>query len=124
MSDSKGKGKRLLNDPDDNQGLIIAEDWETRSSSSVVGLTESPFAFTSLHPIRQQSTTGTGESAVSLGAGAGDEAQTVETQRNLFHNHQAHIREDPIEFGKQLSLWATGSGWRSYTGQCRAYVFL
>lgn len=57
-------------------------------------------------------------------------------QRNLVENHQAHIRADPIEvsvrdpedihhctdkigdaqFSKQLSLWATGTGWRAYTG--------
>ncbi|GAA5965561.1 hypothetical protein JCM3765_007380 [Sporobolomyces pararoseus] len=44
-------------------------------------------------------------------------------QRNLTLGHQGHLRSDPIEFSKQLSLWATGSGWRAYENYVGARVF-
>ncbi|GAA6004275.1 lysophospholipid acyltransferase family protein [Rhodotorula paludigena] len=44
-------------------------------------------------------------------------------QKNLVENHQAHLRSDPIEFSKQLSLWATGTGWRAYEGYIGQPIF-
>ncbi|GAA6042860.1 hypothetical protein JCM8097_007194 [Rhodosporidiobolus ruineniae] len=44
-------------------------------------------------------------------------------QRNVVEGHQAHLRQDPIEFSKQLSLWVSGSGWRSYQDYIGARVF-
>ncbi|KPV77785.1 uncharacterized protein RHOBADRAFT_48040 [Rhodotorula graminis WP1] len=44
-------------------------------------------------------------------------------QRNLVEGHQGHLRSDPIEFSKQLSLWATGTGWRAYTDYIGQPIF-
>ncbi|GAA5865182.1 hypothetical protein JCM1840_003935 [Sporobolomyces johnsonii] len=44
-------------------------------------------------------------------------------QHNLVQNHQAHLRADPLEFSKQLSLWATGTGWRAYNDYIGGRVF-
>ncbi|GAA5830872.1 hypothetical protein JCM3766R1_003456 [Sporobolomyces carnicolor] len=44
-------------------------------------------------------------------------------QRNLTENHAGHFRDDPVEFSKQLSLWATGTGWRAYDNYVGAKVF-
>ncbi|GAA5992372.1 hypothetical protein JCM10908_000451 [Rhodotorula pacifica] len=52
-----------------------------------------------------------------------EKRRTNKEQRNLVENHQAHIRADPIEFSKQLSLWAAGSGWRAYTDYIGGRIF-
>ncbi|GAA6017937.1 hypothetical protein JCM10207_002712 [Rhodosporidiobolus poonsookiae] len=44
-------------------------------------------------------------------------------QRNLVQGHAGHLRTDPIEFSKQLSLWASGTGWRSYSDYIGGRVF-
>ncbi|GAA5851497.1 hypothetical protein JCM8547_001112 [Rhodosporidiobolus lusitaniae] len=44
-------------------------------------------------------------------------------QRNIVSGHQGHLRTDPIEFSKQLSLWMMGSGWRSYENYIGGRVF-
>ncbi|GAA6059510.1 hypothetical protein JCM10212_002253 [Sporobolomyces blumeae] len=50
-------------------------------------------------------------------------ASNVGNQRNLVQGHAAHLRADPVEFSKQLSLWATGGGWRAYDNYVGARVF-
>ncbi|ORY89766.1 acyltransferase-domain-containing protein [Leucosporidium creatinivorum] len=93
--------------------VLISTDFQPRlRRGTSVSTTDSPFSFTSLAP---------------PSARVVQEAQKLElvlqdkvvaggsATRDLFAGHAAHVRNDPIEFSKQLSLWASGTGWRSYT---------
>lgn len=104
--------------------------------------TDSPFSFTSLAPPSPQAAQQAQKLELVL---QDKVAQGGSATRDLFAGHAAHVRNDPIEvsrtrldatlnidislslraslpfgvaheqFSKQLSLWASGTGWRSYT---------
>ncbi|BGP40730.1 hypothetical protein JCM10450v2_004726 [Rhodotorula kratochvilovae] len=100
--------------PDDPEALL-GEDFAPRTRPHSVVTVVDP-GLTALQPVLQ-----TGESAVVRPAmqrrnGNGE-------QRNLVEGHQGHLRSDPIEFSKQLSLWATGTGWRSYNDYIGTRIF-
>ncbi|GAA5871230.1 hypothetical protein JCM16303_000687 [Sporobolomyces ruberrimus] len=101
--------------PDDPEALaLLGTDLRPRSRPySKVSISEG--GLTSLEPILTSQ--GERDRAVR-------KSNLVKTnQRNLTEGHAGHIRNDPLEFSKQLSLWATGSGWRAYENYVGARVF-
>ncbi|CDR42043.1 RHTO0S06e09098g1_1 [Rhodotorula toruloides] len=101
--------------PDDPEALL-GVDFEPRTRPPTVVTTVEP-GLVALQPVLVQE-----ENAVGV---VKEEKKRVGNgeQRNLVENHQAHLRADPIEFSKQLSLWASGTGWRSYTDYIGGRVF-
>ncbi|KAK4699865.1 hypothetical protein P7C70_g6389, partial [Phenoliferia sp. Uapishka_3] len=103
---SKGKGRAvsLITGPDDPEGILIREDPARRRPGSRVSTSSTPFAFTTLEPILST------QQIFTL-----PPRPEVDTQKNLFQNNAGRMRDDPIEFGKFVTSYATGSGWRSYS---------
>ncbi|KDE03677.1 hypothetical protein MVLG_05866 [Microbotryum lychnidis-dioicae p1A1 Lamole] len=81
----------------------------------------SPFAFTSIEPAHLLEDKATQVQRAQVREQKSKQEMQSDS-RDLFLNHRAHIREDPIEVAKQLSMWASGTGWRAYTDYIGARV--
>lgn len=118
--------------------LLIGHDIVPRvRTGSVVESSPAPFTFPSLAvlPVTTQQ--------IEAEQQRVEEEKTA--TRDLVSGHAAHVRDDPIEvssvtvleyhavispvrctdecfrclqFSRQMALWASGTGWRAYTGQC------
>lgn len=118
--------------------LLISTDFQPRvRRHGVVSSVDSPFSLISLAPPRPSLVHESKQLELAMKSRVGGSATT----RDLFAGHQARVTSDPIEvsfaderestprssptayfgsgnflqFSRQLSLWASGNGWRSYT---------
>ncbi|GAA94612.1 hypothetical protein E5Q_01264 [Mixia osmundae IAM 14324] len=99
------------------------------SIDTVISTTAGPWTMPMMIKARSRQSAGSYSSAPSSSSAASSISQAGSTSspaitpngaqasreaRNLVQHHQAHIRENPYEFMRQLGAYAQGTGWRSY----------
>ncbi|GAA5925860.1 hypothetical protein JCM10213_007305 [Rhodosporidiobolus nylandii] len=105
--------------PDDPEALLGAADFEPpRRPPTLVSVFE---GVTGLQPVWQE--TGEVALATQVRVAAKKQRERGNGQKNVVEGHAGHLRNDPIEFSKQLSLWVSGTGWRSYNEYIGGRVF-
>ncbi|BGP16858.1 hypothetical protein JCM10213v2_004865 [Rhodosporidiobolus nylandii] len=105
--------------PDDPEALLGAADFEPRRRPpTLVSVFE---GVTGLQPVWQE--TGEVALATQVRVAAKKQRERGNGQKNVVEGHAGHLRNDPIEFSKQLSLWVSGTGWRSYNEYIGGRVF-
>ncbi|GAA5915410.1 hypothetical protein JCM6882_001416 [Rhodosporidiobolus microsporus] len=104
--------------PDDPEALL-GVDFRPRTRPFSVVTTVDP-GLTALQPVLSETETEEHEARTRA---ALVKRPNGNGQRNVVAGHQGHLRSDPIEFSKQLSLWVTGTGWRAYDDYIGGRVF-
>jgi hypothetical protein len=89
-----------INMNSDRLNSVITEDFKASKLQPFRLITSSSgFPFVGIAPTSKPSTSDPKDSIIST---------------DLFFNHQARLRGDPITFAAQLGAWVSNTGWRAY----------